>query len=345
MKNKGFTLVELITTFALASVIIILLINLIVVIRNIYSKTNIKTELYINQSNLSNLMNKKINKDNLDSYEECDDEEFCYIFSLVDGENIKLSATENVIKFGDFVYKLDNRSKVVNPSLTTEYFAEIVEDVNDSILIINIPVENDLYPNANFGINLIYQYNASHHNSQGTEQTICKLQSGTSKTTGAEYLCSLDTDRTFYVLGDNEDSTKIDLIMNMNYTDDTVSSTMTWCVSGDNNACNHDNLDPKLVHIQEVFGNKVTVSLPTKDQIYKAAGNKTSGLPVWLSNNIGPTLGATGYWTSTPHELSNCAWHVSNDGETRSLQNANVSSIWRYSGLRPVITISNSLID
>ena len=160
MKNKGFTLVELITTFALASVIVILLINLIVVIRNIYSKTNIKTELYINQSNLSNLMNKKINKDNLDSYEECDDEEFCYIFSLVDGETIKLSATESVIKFGDFVYKLDNRSKVVNPSLITEYFAEIVEDVNDSILIINIPIENDMYPNTNFGINLIYQYNA-----------------------------------------------------------------------------------------------------------------------------------------------------------------------------------------
>ena len=164
MKNKGFTLVELITTFALASVIVILLINLIVVIRNIYSKTNIKTELYINQSNLSNTMNKKINKDNLDSYEECDDEEFCYIFSFVDGETIKLSATESVIKFGDFVYKLDNRSKVVNPSLTTEYFAEIVDDVNDSILIINIPIENDMYPNTNFGINLIYQYNASQHN-------------------------------------------------------------------------------------------------------------------------------------------------------------------------------------
>ena len=164
MKNKGFTLVELITTFALASVIVILLINLIVVIRNIYSKTNIKTELYINQSNLSNIMNKKINKDNLDSYEECSDEEFCYIFSFVDGETIKLSATESVIKFGDFVYKLDNRSKVVNPSLTTEYFAEIVDDVNDSILIINIPIENDMYPNTNFGINLIYQYNASQHN-------------------------------------------------------------------------------------------------------------------------------------------------------------------------------------
>ena len=55
MNNKGLTLVELITTFALTSVIVVLLINIVVVIKNVYSKSDIKTELYINQSNLSNV--------------------------------------------------------------------------------------------------------------------------------------------------------------------------------------------------------------------------------------------------------------------------------------------------
>ena len=40
MNKKGFTLVELITTFALATVIIVLLINIVLLIKNIYSKNN-----------------------------------------------------------------------------------------------------------------------------------------------------------------------------------------------------------------------------------------------------------------------------------------------------------------
>ena len=50
MDKKGFTLVELITTLALTSVIVILLINVVLVINNVYSKSSIKTELYIKPS-------------------------------------------------------------------------------------------------------------------------------------------------------------------------------------------------------------------------------------------------------------------------------------------------------
>ena len=59
LNKKGFTLIELITTFALASVLIIILINIIIVIKNVYSKNDIRSELLIEQSNLSNLINKK----------------------------------------------------------------------------------------------------------------------------------------------------------------------------------------------------------------------------------------------------------------------------------------------
>ena len=52
MNNKGLTLIELITTFALSAVIIVLLINVVVSIRNVYSKVSVKSDLYITQSNL-----------------------------------------------------------------------------------------------------------------------------------------------------------------------------------------------------------------------------------------------------------------------------------------------------
>lgn len=159
MKKNGFTLVELITTFALTAVIVILLINVVSVIKNIYSKSNMKTELYINQSNLSNALNSKINNNNLHSYEECEDSAFCYVFNFYDGENIKLTIDEKTIKFGDFVYKLNEKTKVENPSLKAEYIDLTNEISGNNILVLKIPIICDLYPNINFGINLVYLYN------------------------------------------------------------------------------------------------------------------------------------------------------------------------------------------
>ena len=151
MNNKGLTIVELITTFALTAVIIVLLMNIIVVIKNIYSKTNIKSELYINQSNLSNALNSKINRGNLDSYKKCSDSEFCYVFNFVDGESIKLIVQEKLIKFGNYIYQLNQKTYVEDPALTNE----------DNFINIKIPIICELYPGINFGINLVYLNNAT----------------------------------------------------------------------------------------------------------------------------------------------------------------------------------------
>ena len=156
MNNKGMTLVELITTFALSAVIIVLLINVLVVIRNVYSKATIKTELYITQANLSNALNKRINKNNLLSYQTCTDSTFCYVFNFKDNTSSKLVVSEKNIKFDNINYKLDENTKVINPSLTIEYLDEVSAN---NILVLKIPVKNDIYPNIDFGINLVYLYN------------------------------------------------------------------------------------------------------------------------------------------------------------------------------------------
>ena len=199
-------------------------------------------------------------------------------------------------------------------------------------------------------VSIAYASNQYSYTYQDKDCRICTLENGTSKTTGAEYTCSLDTTRTFYVLGDNEDSTKIDLIMNMNYTDDTVPVTMPWCdpngANPSNNACNHDNLDPLVSHVQEVFGSDVTVSLPTYNQIYKAAGNKEDPLPTWLYDYLiytaHPVSNVYGYWTSSPNASNaNKALDVFYFG---ILYSGDVSSA-SYHGFRPVITISKSLMN
>lgn len=163
MNKKGFTLIELITTFALATVIIILLINIVLVIKNIYTNNNIKSELLIEQSNLSNLINKRLTKDSLNYYESCSDSDFCYIFSFVDGTTSKLVVDDDFIKFDNYVYKIKNNTKIDKPTIETIIDIEVSNtNSNNSFLIINIPITYKLTPNKNYGINVVYQYNSNY---------------------------------------------------------------------------------------------------------------------------------------------------------------------------------------
>ena len=157
MNNKGFTLVELITTFAITSVIIIILMNVIVIIKDILSNTEIKTELYINQWNLSNAINSRIrnNENHLIEYDTCEDASFCYMFTFEDYTTSKLMIEDSVITFDKYVYKLDKNTKVIDPTLET------IADTSTSnthldLIVLKIPIKSSIYPDLDFGITSIY---------------------------------------------------------------------------------------------------------------------------------------------------------------------------------------------
>ncbi len=146
MNNKGLTLIELIVTFALALAIVIILINTLVIIKDKYNDTETRTNLVVNQSTLSNLLNEKFQGNNLVSYTSCAGT-FCYEFTFRDEDVLELNVTTDTITFGKYVYKLDKLSEVVDPSLT----------INNPYLIIKIPIKTKTYPNEDFGINLVYK--------------------------------------------------------------------------------------------------------------------------------------------------------------------------------------------
>lgn len=155
MNRKGFTLIELITTFALATVIIIILLNIVSIIKNIYVQNNIKSTLAIEQSNLSKLMNEKFDNKLL-YYVACNEGDYCYIFSFENEESVKLVVEKNKIRFGEYTYKLDKNTEVKNPTLTRKY-VDLDDTANtNNFLVISIPIVNKLYPKLNFGINLVY---------------------------------------------------------------------------------------------------------------------------------------------------------------------------------------------
>ncbi len=171
---------------------------------------------------------------------------------------------------------------------------------------------------------------------------ICDLQEGTSQTVGAKYTCHLDSDRTFYILETSGDN--VSLIMDRNFTDGIVS-TVAWCIDGGSDGATCKSINSKeegtpLKHIQDTFGENVTVSFPTKEQI---EGAYTGSMPTWLydylKDTVHPVPDVYGYWTSS-YDASR-AWYVDYDVYLNYYY-VNYSKTY---GVRPVITISKSQLD
>ena len=157
MNKKGFTLIELITTFLLAVVIIILLLNIISIIKNIYQSNDIKSKLSLEQSNLSNIINKKFDNE-LKEYTTCSDSEFCYEFKFVDGSISKLIVKNNTLRFDSYNYNFDNVAKINNPEILIKEVD--INDVNNNnaFLVIKLPVKTKQFPNLDFGIDFVTPY-------------------------------------------------------------------------------------------------------------------------------------------------------------------------------------------
>jgi type IV pilus assembly protein PilA len=190
------------------------------------------------------------------------------------------------------------------------------------------------------------KYNQEKNNYEATEKgktsLICDLQEGTSQTIGSKYTCHLDSDRIFYVLeisGDN-----VSLILDRNFTDDTVSK-VAWCIDGGDNNTTCQNINSKeegtpLKHIQDTFGTKVNVNLPSASQIAIASGKTFDGSSISRLSMTWLYTGA-GYWTASSHAANyNEAWFVCDD-DHGSIYNAPVT-LSSVNGVRPVITVSKS---
>ena len=175
---------------------------------------------------------------------------------------------------------------------------------------------------------------------------------------GDEYTCELGDgeERTFFVLETSGDN--VSLIMNKNFTDDTISM-VAWCIDGgvDTTTCKNINSkeeETPLKHIQDTFGSNVTVSLPTPSQIATASWQtfngtgRVSGLSLWLYDYLlGKEIAEPlpwGYWTSLPQaDVSDCAWLVAENGRINSYYVGNDEA--NVYGIRPVITIPKSQLQ
>ncbi len=167
-KEKGFTLVEVIVTFCLVSTISFLLFQLVLSLKNIYTSSDYKTVLLIEQGNMTRRINDDMFDMTLTSLETCTDEQktsgskMCMVFTLHDtvlNEDVtrKLEVLEDKVVYDSYAMNIQKGSTIGDVSAVASYVNDTSVKYN-SILTIDIPIKNKL-ADGDFGIHVTVQYN------------------------------------------------------------------------------------------------------------------------------------------------------------------------------------------
>lgn len=157
MKNKGFTLIEMLVSFVLSMVLVIILFQLILNLKEVYMSSGIKSELLNKQNIITNKIYKDLNEKQVINMENCDSTLVCINLSFSDGTTKTLKADEinRTIEYDNYKIQLDNGSYFGNISISS-YSQIAIQNFID----IKIPVYNYLFKGTDFGINIIYEYNS-----------------------------------------------------------------------------------------------------------------------------------------------------------------------------------------
>lgn len=160
MKKNGFTLVEILISFSLASIVVILLLNVIIIMKNLYVEDGMKTNLLIHQANFTKRMQDVFHQSEVTEVNVCGDN--CLQFVFLDGSNKTLSYNEadSTFSFDNYKIELAKGTKVGKFSAETKTITTMQNPVyNDSILTIKVPITHKLI-DGEYGINFVYPYNS-----------------------------------------------------------------------------------------------------------------------------------------------------------------------------------------
>lgn len=159
--KKGFTVIELIVSFSLVMVIVIFLFQIVIGLRNLYVNSGLKTELLNIQSLLSKEINKKMANNNLVSVLKCGSYCLNFVYSNGESDKLQIDYNKNTLQFGNYKAILPNNSYLGNANVSYAFAGTFLEDVDNTMILISIPIYSENFKDENFEIKVVYQYNSN----------------------------------------------------------------------------------------------------------------------------------------------------------------------------------------
>lgn len=187
--NKAFTLVEMLVSFTLAMILVIIMFQLIINLKELYMSSGIKTEMINKQYLMTNKIYTDLNEKKAINIENCNNPLVCIQFTFQDGtvKKLQVDETNKTVTYDNYTIKLNNESYFKTMNINTYYSA-----ANNKIFNANIPIYNDLFKNTDFGINIVYPYNDTEVTNNYGNKYVPPMESYISlpyiKTNGNQYI-------------------------------------------------------------------------------------------------------------------------------------------------------------
>ena len=126
-KNNGFTIVEVIVSFSLTMIIVLFLFQLIITLKQIYNNNFVASDLVLQQSNISQMINSDFLETDLGSATNVAESYNngiygrCYSLTFTNGVRKLCYDTEhNIISYNDYEFTLISGSKIGDVSVEIE---------------------------------------------------------------------------------------------------------------------------------------------------------------------------------------------------------------------------------
>lgn len=162
LENHGFTVVELIVSFSISLIIVALLFQIVLDLKDLYVKDGVKTELLIKQSLIMKNTIEEMNREDLVGISKCSEKSQCYTFTYLDGttKNLTYDAVKKIYQFGSFKTKLVSGSKFGKLQVTNQVVSTVANEKKNSILTIQLPITNSLV-DGDYGMKIVHLYSSS----------------------------------------------------------------------------------------------------------------------------------------------------------------------------------------
>ncbi len=144
--NKGFSIIELIVSFSICIIVVVVLFQIVVVLKEVYEKSSVKTVLLNKQNIIVNLIYEDILDKGLNSVASCGD--YCITFKFTNNtsKNLSYSEPNKSISYGDYN----------NPVISGSTINKAVIFTNNEVISVYMPISHKLFSNSDFGIHIVH---------------------------------------------------------------------------------------------------------------------------------------------------------------------------------------------
>ena len=152
MKKNGFTTIELISTFTLATVIVLLLFELVLSLKQLYVNAGIRAILLNKQVIMTEKIYNDFNNKEIIIANGCGTNCVTFVFNDYSRSTLKIDKQKKLFTYGSYTLKLDGSSNFQDITVKNNTVRNISPNKNDSFIQIQIPITSTVI-DGDYGIN------------------------------------------------------------------------------------------------------------------------------------------------------------------------------------------------